>query len=113
MRETRSPVILAAHIDPAINDGAWIEVECVEAAERGGNTHRGGWKIHVCALDTTGVVIRAVYVIGRDLTPHIFRTTTGLMSFCMEMQMRPFICPYEVGEIEVWKFATSKMPAPD
>ena len=113
MRETRHPVVLTAHLQPAIDDGAWIEVECVEAPERGGNTFRGGWKIYVCALDATGAAVRAVHVTGRDLTPRIFRTLTGLMSFCMEMRMHPFVCPYEVGGIEVWKFGTSKMPAPD
>lgn len=113
MRETKSPVILTAHIKPAIEDGGWIEVECVEPVERGGNTYRGGWKVYVCDQDSTGNVIRAVYVIGRDLTPRIFKTATGLMSFCMELQLRTFICPFEEGETEVWKFGTSHMPAPD
>ena len=113
MRETKSPVILTAHMQSAIADGGWIEVECVEAAERGGNTYRGGWKIYVCARDEAGAVVKAVHVIGRDLTPRIFKTTTGLMSFCMEMQMHPFICPFVKGATEVWKFGTSQMPAPD
>ena len=42
MAGTKYPVILTSQIGEAIEEGAWIEVECVEAPERGGNTHRGG-----------------------------------------------------------------------
>lgn len=110
MRETKNPVILTAHIRPAIEDGAWIEVKCMESAIRGGNTHRGKWKIYVCGESSTGEISRAVYVVGRNLEPRIFKTVAGLMSFCVEIQMHPFICPFEEGKVEVWKFESSRIP---
>ena len=113
MREAKSPVILTAHIRSAIEDGGWIEVECLEPVERGGNTYRGGWKVYVCDQDSAGTIVRAVHVVGRGLTPRIFKTITGLMSFCMELQMHTFICPFETGKTGVWKFETSRIPAPD
>ena len=50
MAGTKYPVILTSHMQEAIEGGAWIEVECVEAPEKGGNTHRGGWTQPVSAI---------------------------------------------------------------
>ena len=108
MRESKHPVILAAHIRPAIEDGAWMEIECVEGAVRGGNTHKGKWKVYVCAQDETGDVSKAVFVVGRDLEPRIFKTVAGLMSFCIELGHKPFICPFEEGDVDVWNFDSSR-----
>ena len=110
MRETRHPVILATHIQPAIGDGAWIEVECVEAAEVSGNTHRGGWKIYVCALDPDGGVQRAVHVTGRNLEARIFKTVKGLTSFALELGLHVISFPVLAGKWGIWRFGTSKIP---
>ena len=67
MAGTKYPVILTSHMQEAIEGGAWIEVECVEAPEKGGNTHRGGWTVFVCSNDGQGGVHRSVYVTNRDL----------------------------------------------
>jgi hypothetical protein len=111
MRVT-SPVILTAHMKEAIKDGAWIEVECIESAVARGNTHRGEWKIYVCA-HLGGTINKAIYVSGRNLEPRIYKTVAGLQSFGMEMGLEKRICiPIQEGEIEVWEFEESERKKP-
>ena len=95
-----------------MEEGAWIEVECVQAPERGGNTHRGGWTIFVCADDGSGGIHRSVYVTNRDLKPRVFKTAAGLMSFCMELGVKVFVCPLQEGARGTWEFENSRIPAP-
>lgn len=111
MAGTKHPVILTSHMKDAIEEGAWIEVECVEAPERGGNTHRGGWTIFVCSDDGQGAVHRSVYVTNRDLKPRVFKTAAGLMSFSMELGVKNFVCPLQEGARGTWEFDTSRISA--
>lgn len=111
MRVT-SPVILTAQLKEAIEDGAWIEVECTETAVARGNTHKGMWKIFVCAHEDDAVT-RAVHVNGRNLEPRIIKTVGGLQNFGMELGMTKRIgIPIQESEVEVWEFETSKRHLP-
>ncbi|MBL3705332.1 hypothetical protein GI582_21755 [Sulfitobacter sp. BDSS02] len=110
MAGTKYPVILTSHMQEAIQGGAWIEVECVEAPEKGGNTHRGGWTVFVCSNDGQGGVHRSVYVTNRDLKPRVFKTAAGLMSFCLELDAKVFSCPLREGERGTWEFETTRHP---
>ena len=112
MAGTKYPVILTSQIGEAIEEGAWIEVECVEAPEKGGNTHRGGWTIFVCSDDGQGGVHRSVYVTNRGLKPRVFKTAAGLMSYCMELDAKIFSCPLREGAKGTWEFEQTRIPAP-
>lgn len=108
MKGTIRPMILASQLRDAIEDGAWIEVECVGEPVRVGNTHRGDWTVHICQGEGD-LVAEAVYVTGRDLAPRSFRTVAGLLSFCQELGAAKFSCPLISGTRGTWVFGTSRM----
>ncbi len=92
-----TPVILLAGLKEALTEGGQLEVECIEAAEKFGNTFRGGWKVFV----RIGVQ-RAVYVVSRNIEPKVFKTVTGLVSFAMDNGFSVVGVPLRVGERVEW-----------
>ncbi len=95
MKKEALMVILAAKFKENVEQGWFIEIECMEPPWKYGSTYRGIWRMFCVSPDRSE---RMVLVMKKNIEPREFLSVHGVVAFLVDMGVALAIAPMIEGQ---------------